>query len=276
MTTSETVSNAATPAAQPFNPEKAFQGASLSIADLRDAYEVARRKLKRAKKTEDFLFPLIESERALIAKMLGLWFTPDSIADIIQTRLEQQNLTVGRRKLLNAIKRCTPIVEGHPPRKRIGRPPKNAAATTFSVTEQANPSDISTEKTAAVVAETVIASAKSASVVNGNSEKSAEKSASSTQKEDSDDRKQRLRRKAPSWTANYNDHPQYGSVVARGDNESDADYNWRMWHTAPPWADELPRSPAMESETQWIQRCWLLTSPEERAAHEASLPTTAR
>jgi hypothetical protein len=85
-----------------------------------------------------------------------------------------------------------------------------------------------------------------------------------------------MRRKAPVWAIHYSGDRKYGPVVARREGESDTDYFWRMWHTAPPWSDDQPRFADQLTETQWIDRCWTLKSPEERAAHEASLPTTAR
>jgi len=239
----------------PATLDRHVPGILAELEQLRDSTKRARQQLAHVKSSDQHLACVLQAKGALIMECLNLEIPPEMLADTILKRTP--DVSINHRKLVNAIRRIGQIMsvaEDGTPRKRIGRPPKNQDAA-----------DV-----AASTAQTVIATAKSTSAIA-----KPEKAPAASPK-DSPEREQRMRRKAPVWAGNYSDHPQYGALVARRADESDADYGWRMWHTPPPWSHEQPRFADQLTETQWIEKCWNLKSPEERAAHEASLPTTAR
>ena len=231
-----------------YDPEVLNQcvpGILAELERLRDAAKRARSQLAHVKDPDRHLAYVLQAKGALIRECLDFEIPPETLADIILKRTP--GLAISRHKLIHALRRIgqsLALADDGAPRKRIGRPPKNQEA-----------------QDAATAAQTVIATAKNTSAAGP---------------KDSSEREQRMRRKAPVWAGHYGGHPQYGTVVARREGESESDYGWRMWHTPPPWSHEQPRFADQLTETQWIEKCWLLKSPEERAAHEASLPATAR
>jgi hypothetical protein len=112
--------------APPFDRQQVLDRSLRAFARLEHMANTQRKTLEHAKTVEDYLKCLLKSKHALIKNMLDQWFTPESIADAILDELN--GIKVSRRKLLGAIKRCAPTAQGDPPRKRIGPPPKNAAA----------------------------------------------------------------------------------------------------------------------------------------------------
>jgi hypothetical protein len=304
---------------QPFDPKRLIEDVMCAIEALRDSEKETLRKLKSIKKTEDVLLPVITNERALIVRLLDLRYAPETIADILESVLKPRNHTFDRRKLLNAIKACA-VADDGTPKKRRGRPPKNAAAVSANtdaslevnaaLTGQGVPVATAGQQTAASVTQSVIATAKNpvpagviaqinpapvsansrinTAPVSANSQKipalaseipaftgSIPIPAASSPRPDSPAEIERYRGEAPSWVSKYRDDKRYGAVVARHDGESNPDYFWRMWHTAPPWSGEYEPRPD-ETQAQYHRRCWGQKSPEERAAHERSLPSTAR
>jgi hypothetical protein len=262
-----------------FDPEDLYQKSLLMLADLeglRESAKRARRKLERARNADEYLACFVQAKGALIAECLALEVPLDTIAEVLLRRAA--DTPISQKKLMAAIKRCArPAPENDgTPRKRIGRPPKNPEANIGPQASQ----DAATAG-AVTAAQTVIAAAKNTSAATVPSPKSVAKSENpaapaSPGPKDKPEREQRMRSKAPVWSMDYSDDRKYAPVVARRQDESDTDYFWRMWHTAPPWSSEVPRFADQITETQWIEKCWLYKSPEERAAHQASLPTTAR
>jgi hypothetical protein len=230
--------------------------------------ERARKKLERVKNADQHIACLLQARGALIKKCLDLEITAESVADMILE--DAQDLPISRRKLIGAVNRCrmAPADAGI---SRRGRPRKN---------QDTGPDAVAPAP--ASPAETVITTTKTASAAVAPSVKlpvKSEKPAATTAApilKDSPEREQRMRRKAPIWVGRYEDDPKYGPIVARHEGESDTDYFQRMWRTPPPWSDEMPRFADQLTQTQWVEKCWNLKSPEERAAHEASLPSTAR
>jgi hypothetical protein len=270
-----------------FDPEDLHQKSLLMLAELeglRDAAKRARRKLERARNADEYLACFLQAKGALIAECLALEVPLNTIAEVILRRAT--DTPINRKKLLAAVKRCAlpTLVGGGTPRKRIGRPPKNQDATTnqqagqdaaTAVAVSATQTVIATAKNTAT-ATTVVATPPPAQVQKTVAKSEKPVAPASTGPKDKPEREQRMRSKAPVWAMDYSDHRKYAPVVARREGESDADYFWRMWHAAPPWSSEVPRFADQITETQWIEKCWLYKSPEERAAHQASLPTTAR
>lgn len=82
---------------------------------------------------------------------------------------------------------------------------------------------------------------------------------------------EQYRNRSPSWA----DGRYELECLKRQERESTGDYNWRVWHTPPPWADEFPRKPN-ETDIKYARRCWGEGSPEERAEKQRNLPPTAR
>jgi len=304
--TTQTALDASQLQTAPFDRDALFRESLEAFAYLERRHDAARKRLERTKRAEDFLAYLIVSKRGLIGKLLGMWFTPNDIADMLLEKIT--SVSVSRKKILAAIQKCRPETttqDENSLQKRRGRPPKNTVTDTTDTAQQSELDTTDSENSEKIPGTKTGNSPKNSRNISENFPQTSEKSSTqstknrtqtsisspkkdaslsvvtapatglSSEKQNSEERQQRLRRKAPSWVNEYSDDPKYGPIVMRRNGENDSDYYWRMWHTAPPWANEQPRIPD-ESETQWIQKCWLLTSPEERAAHEASLPTTAR
>ncbi|MDR2853188.1 MAG: hypothetical protein LBV61_09090 [Burkholderiaceae bacterium] len=243
--------------AQAYDPGPFNQRIPALTTRLEQLYEATRRAKKRlenVKTPEQHVNYFLHAKIALIKKSLEIGVSPQGIADAIAQ--EMGGDAIGIPKIVAAIKRVTrPRAEPDGPRKRIGRPPKNA-------TPAATPAEVQPFGTAAAAA--------------GKPRTKPDKSAPPSGLKDSPEREQRMRRRAPIWAGHYAEDAQYAAVVARHDGESDADFYWRMWHTEPPWSGDMPRHANQLTHTQWVEKCWNLKSPQERAAHQASLPSTAR
>ncbi|MDR0275597.1 MAG: hypothetical protein LBI48_09720 [Burkholderiaceae bacterium] len=266
----ETETAAATATYDPAPLNQRTQIFYTDLERLRDVTRRARKRLERVKNADQHIACLLQAKNTLIRECLELEIAPETIAETILQKA--QDIAISRRKLIGAIKRCARPASSET-RKRIGRPPKNRDAAVQPTGPDAT--------VAAAAATTVIAAAKNTSAAPAPAAKPPAKpekpaTAAAASPKDSAEREQRMRRKAPIWAGRYEDDRKYGAIVARGKNESDADYCWRMWHTEPPWSGEMPRFASELTETQWIEKCWNLKSPEERTAHQASLPTTAR
>jgi hypothetical protein len=116
---------------------------------LKQVHARALKRLRNARKVEDCLRIQSEAHRPLIGELLNIGLAPDDIANIL---LEKWQGPVNRRKIVSAIQRCDPRAAGSlnpdgAPRKRIGRPPKNAAAAEPVDKSPAAPAAVADAKT---------------------------------------------------------------------------------------------------------------------------------
>jgi hypothetical protein len=162
MTTDINLSGSDTPKQpqpeQAFDPLKAFKNTTRSRERLRAAVNLARKKIEHAKRTEDFLFSMLQNNQTLLADAKTYGIDDEAIADILMEDHKECGLTINRRELLGTIKRLTPAADGLP-RKRRGRPPKSTAAVPLNTGANPDTTADATENFAAAVTQTVIATA---------------------------------------------------------------------------------------------------------------------
>ena len=259
-------------ATETYNPQPLNEALSKNFEQLARIRTIERRnrtRLDRVKNADQHIAYLIQARGTLIKECLDLEISSEDIAELLLQNTE--NIPINRRKLINGINRCA-RAENENPRKRTIQQPKKPDDDPAQPGQDAKAAALPDSPGTPDTAKTTLPDAAAATKPPAKPEKPSAPAA----KQDSPDREQRMRRKGPIWATNYKDDSNYGHLVVRNEDESDADFFWRMWHTAPPWSDEMPRRADQLSETQWIEKCWGLKSPEERAAHDASLPSTAQ
>jgi hypothetical protein len=286
-----------TTAVQTYDPAPFSARIPALTARLEQLYEAtrrAKRRLQNVKTADQHVNFYIHTRIELIKKSLEIGVSPQSIAEAIAQEMGDNPIDL--KKIVTAVKRATrPQADPSAPRKRIGRPPKStASATTEAVANDNDPvipatTLVETPSTAATTAAVISASEATTTTASTAKSRAASRTAApakpatqsdnstpSSGPKDTPEREQRMRRRTPIWVADYADDKQYAPIVARNEDEPDTDFYWRMWHTPPPWSGDMPRHADQLTETQWIEKSWSLKSPEERAAHQASLLSTAR
>ena len=270
----DTIPASATPIG--LDRETVLESAMGTLARLQKMYDDARRKLRTAKTAEELVQQILMPKCALLQRMFSIGIMPEDMADLFAQDMADKGIALSTGKLLKALRKFGKPSVGNSGKKR-GRK-SNAERAAAEAAAQ-----IETTETAKFPGNSIPSTPK-------NSAKSAAKSAPTSVpaavhldasrpqfKEESDKRKERMRRELPNWVARYQGDKKYASAVQQREAESQTDYYWRMWHTPAPWAAELnfPIWPG-QTETEHIAAAWNEKSPEERAAYRASLPSTAR
>jgi len=263
--------------------ETVLESAMGTLARLQKMYDAARRKLRTAKTAEELVQQILEPKRTLLQRMFSIGIMPEDMADLFAQDLAGKGVALSTTKLLKALRKFSESPAGNSGARTAGKKrgrksnAERAAAEASAQTESA---------------QTVVAAKFPGNSVPVASKNSARISAKSTAKplpasspaaapapqfkEETDKRKEQMRRELPDWVARYQHDKKYAAFVQRREGESQIDYCWRMWHTSAPWDAEvnLPIWPG-QTETEHIAAAWDEKSPEERAAWRASLPTTA-